>query len=116
MPQRAGLPKLETAAGNADRGTVIRSHASTAMELPNIPVKMIASVWGRDKRRTPMMNLKTTVAPWRAGVLASIAWAVGGALDGASLSELLTVPIIVAAWISIAVLMDRWVRKGINQE
>jgi hypothetical protein len=86
------------------------------MELPNSPVKMIASVWGRDKRRIPMMTLKTAVAPWRAGVVASIAWAVGGALDGASLSELLTVPIIVAAWISIAVLMDRWVRKGMNQE
>jgi hypothetical protein len=71
--------------------------------------------FGGDKRRSPM-NLKTVVAPWRAGVLASIAWAVGGALDGASLSELLTVPIIIAAWISIAVLMDRWVRKGINQE
>jgi hypothetical protein len=63
-----------------------------------------------------MMNLKTVAAPWRAGVLASIAWAIGGALDGATLSELLAVPIIVAAWISIAVLIDRWVRTGVTQE
>ena len=53
---------------------------------------------------------------WRAGILASIAWAIGGALDGGTLSELLAVPLIVAAWIFIVVFLDRWVRTGVDQE
>ena len=38
------------------------------------------------------------------------------ALDGGTLSEFLAVPVIVAAWILVVVFLDRWVRKGIDQE
>jgi hypothetical protein len=38
------------------------------------------------------------------------------ALDGGSLSELLAVPVIVAAWILVVVFLDRWVRTGIDHE
>jgi hypothetical protein len=50
------------------------------------------------------------------GIFASIAWAVGGTLDGGTPSELLAVPVIVAAWISAVVILDRWVRTGIDEE
>ncbi len=53
---------------------------------------------------------------WRVGFFASIAWAVGGALDGGTPSELLAVPVIVAAWISAVVFLDRWLRTGIDEE
>jgi hypothetical protein len=58
----------------------------------------------------------TSSTLWRVGILASIAWAVGGALDGGTPSELLAVPMIVAAWISAVVFLDRWVRTGIDEE
>jgi hypothetical protein len=38
------------------------------------------------------------------------------ALDGGTLSELLAVPVIAAAWILVVAFLDRWVRKGIDQE
>jgi hypothetical protein len=31
-------------------------------------------------------------------------------------SELLAVPVIVAAWIFVVVFLDRWVRTGVDQE
>ena len=37
------------------------------------------------------------------------------ALDGGTLSELLAVPVIVAAWILVVAFLDRWVRKGENR-
>jgi len=37
------------------------------------------------------------------------------ALDGGTLSELLAIPRIVA-WISAVAFLDRWVRKGFDQE
>jgi len=37
------------------------------------------------------------------------------ALDGGTLSELLAIPWIVA-WISTVTFLDRWVRKGFDQE
>jgi hypothetical protein len=38
------------------------------------------------------------------------------ALDDGTLSELLAVPVIVAAWILVVAFLDRWVRKGVDQE
>jgi hypothetical protein len=38
------------------------------------------------------------------------------ASDGGPLSEIIAVPVIVAAWILVVVLLDRWVRKGVDQE
>jgi hypothetical protein len=38
------------------------------------------------------------------------------AFDGGTLSELLAVPVIVAAWILVVAFLDRWVRKGVDQE
>jgi hypothetical protein len=58
----------------------------------------------------------TSGALWRAGILASIVWAIGEALDGGTPSEILAVPVIVAAWISVVVFLDRWVRTGVDQE
>jgi hypothetical protein len=58
----------------------------------------------------------TSGALWRAGILASIVWAIGEALDGGTPSEILAVPVIVAAWISVVVFLDRWVRTGADQE
>jgi hypothetical protein len=37
-------------------------------------------------------------------------------LDGGTPSELLAVPVIVAAWISAVVFLDRWVRTDVDQE
>jgi hypothetical protein len=64
---------------------------------------------------TNLPNL-TSGTLWRAGILASIAWAIGGALDGGTPSELIAVPAIVAAWISVVVVLDRWVRTGVDQD
>jgi hypothetical protein len=64
---------------------------------------------------TNLPNL-TSGTLWRVGILASIAWAIGGALDGGTPSELLAVPVIVAAWISAVVFLDRWVRADVDQE
>jgi hypothetical protein len=58
----------------------------------------------------------TCGALWRAGILASIVWAIGEALDGGTPSEILAVPVIVSAWISAVVFLDRWVRTGVDQE
>jgi hypothetical protein len=37
-------------------------------------------------------------------------------LDGGTLSELLAVPLIVAAWILVVAFLDSWVRKGVDRE
>jgi len=87
---------------------------NTDIELPSFRDDMTVSARGRDQRRTPM-NLSFATL-WRVGLLASIVWAIGGALDGASPLELLAVPVIVAAWLSAVVLIDRWVTKGLDQE
>jgi hypothetical protein len=52
----------------------------------------------------------TSATLWRAGIVASLAWAVGGALDGATLPKLVTVPLIVAGWICSVVFLDQWVQ------
>jgi hypothetical protein len=79
---------------------------------------MDVSVRGRYRRWNAVTNLPnlTSGTLWRAGILASIAWAIGGALDGGTPSELLAVPVIVAAWISAVVFLDRWVRADVDQE
>jgi hypothetical protein len=46
-------------------------------------------------------------ALWCAGLAALLAWAAGGFLDGATLGELVGVPMLVAAWMSAVVLIDR---------
>jgi high-affinity nickel permease len=49
---------------------------------------------------------------WCAGVVALLLWAAGGLLDGATLGELVGVPILVAAWMSAVVLIDRLIMRG----
>lgn len=54
-------------------------------------------------------------ALWRAGLVALLVWAAGGLLDGATLGELVGVPVLVAAWMSAVVLIDRLIirrRRG----
>jgi hypothetical protein len=69
--------------------------------------------WGAN-RGGPMINFPKLTATmlWRAGLLALLAWAAGGAIDGATLGELVGVPILVAGWMSAVVLIDRLVMKG----
>jgi hypothetical protein len=38
------------------------------------------------------------------------------ALDAGTLQSFLAVPVTVAAWILVVAFLDRWVRKGIDQE
>jgi hypothetical protein len=56
-------------------------------------------------------NLSSGI-PWHAGLLALLTWTVIGILDGATLAEVLGVPILAAAWMSAFVLIDRWVLAG----
>jgi hypothetical protein len=49
---------------------------------------------------------------WRAGLLALLAWALTGTLDGVTPVEIMGVQLIVAAWLSALVLIDRWVMQG----
>ena len=46
---------------------------------------------------------------WRVGLLVLFAWVLAGTLDGATLVEIMGVPLIAAAWLSALVLIDRWV-------
>jgi hypothetical protein len=54
----------------------------------------------------------TFSAIWRAVVIFSLVWAVGGSLDGADLQELVAVPLVMAAWALGFFILDRWVVKG----
>jgi hypothetical protein len=56
-------------------------------------------------------NLSSAIL-WRAGLLALLAWALAGTLDGATLVEIVGVPLIAVAWLSALVLIDRWVMQG----
>jgi hypothetical protein len=49
---------------------------------------------------------------WRAGLLVLFAWVLAGTLDGATLVEIMGVPLIAAAWLSACVVIDRWVMQG----
>jgi hypothetical protein len=46
-------------------------------------------------------------ALWRAVVIISFVWIIGGTLDGANPQEIIAVPLVVAAWA-----FDRWVLRG----
>jgi hypothetical protein len=50
-------------------------------------------------------------ALWCAGLTALLVWAAGGLLDGATLAELVGVPVLVAAWMSAVVLIDRLIMR-----
>jgi high-affinity nickel permease len=47
----------------------------------------------------------------RAALVALLVWAAGGLLDGATLGELVGVPILVAAWMAAVVLIDRMIMR-----
>ena len=49
---------------------------------------------------------------WRVGLLVLFAWVLAGTLDGATLVEIMGVPLIAAAWPSACVVIDRWVMQG----
>jgi hypothetical protein len=68
----------------------------------------------RGERRGKMINFPNlnSATRWRAGLLRLLAWVLTGALDGATLVEILEVPLIVAAWLSALLLIDRWVMQG----
>lgn len=38
-----------------------------------------------------------------------LAWVIAGIMDGATLAEVLGVPILAAVWMTACVLIDRWV-------
>jgi hypothetical protein len=87
--------------------------------LPNIPGTWPYPLGGdTDRGETQMIDFPNLTSPvlWRAGVFVSLAWAIGGALDGGTVPELIAVPMLVAAWISAVVFVDRWVREGVDQE
>jgi hypothetical protein len=54
----------------------------------------------------------SSITLWRAGLLLLFAWVLAGLLDGATLAEIMGVPLIVAAWLSALMLIDRWVMQG----
>jgi hypothetical protein len=51
-------------------------------------------------------------ALWRAVVIISFVWIIGGTLDGATLQEIVAVPLVVAAWAFGMFFLDRWVVTG----
>ncbi len=57
----------------------------------------------------------TFSALWRAGVLAVLAWVIGGAFDGSSPLELFAVPLLMGAWMYAIFAVDRWVSTGANR-
>jgi hypothetical protein len=57
---------------------------------------------------SPPLNF-TFGAILRVGVLASLVWIIGDALDGGSQS--LLPPLLVGAWLYAMVVLDRWVQR-----
>jgi hypothetical protein len=51
-------------------------------------------------------------ALWRAVVIISFVWIIGGTLDGATPEEIVAVPLVVAAWAFGILVLDRWVVTG----
>jgi hypothetical protein len=49
---------------------------------------------------------------WRTVAIVSLAWVVGGSLDGADLHELIAVPLVMAAWALGFFILDRWVVRA----
>jgi hypothetical protein len=52
---------------------------------------------------------------WRLGLLASLLWAVVGALDGSTLREIFGVPLLIGAWIAAVYAVDRFVMGRVRQ-
>ena len=64
-----------------------------------------------------MNALKLTLrAWWRVGVLASVVWAIGAAFAGSSTLALIAVPLLVWLWAYAIFAVDRWVRRGAEQD
>jgi hypothetical protein len=57
----------------------------------------------------------TFSAVWRVGVLAVLAWVIGGAFDGSSPLALFAVPLLVGAWMYAIFAVDRWVGTSANR-
>jgi hypothetical protein len=55
-------------------------------------------------------------ALWRTVVIASLAWVVGGSLDGADLHELIAVPLVMAAWVFGIFILDHWVMMRVDRK
>jgi hypothetical protein len=51
-------------------------------------------------------------ALWRAVVIISFVWIIGGTLDGANPQEITAVPLVVATWAYGIFILDRWVATG----
>jgi hypothetical protein len=58
----------------------------------------------------------TLRAWWRVGVLASVAWAIGAAFAGGSVLSLVAAPLLVWIWVFAIFVVDRWVRRGAEQD
>jgi hypothetical protein len=55
-------------------------------------------------------------ALWRTLAIVTLAWVVGGSLDGADLKELIAVPLVVAAWAFGIFILDRWVMMSVDEK
>ena len=67
---------------------------------------------GMDELKTRRLSLKKG---WLLAVFGFIIWTIGAALDGASTLAILVIPPFLALWACIVVVIDRWVRNGIDQ-
>jgi hypothetical protein len=78
--------------------------------LPNISRKgrRWGARWGIARINLPNLGAATL---WRAALAALLVWAAGGLLHGATLGELVGVPMLVAAWMSAVVLIDRSIMR-----
>jgi hypothetical protein len=87
-----------------------------ATVLPSIPSTEVVIRFGPTKRENlmsdhvPALNF-TFGAIWRVTVLVSLLWIIGDAVDGGSQSPI-AVPLLVAAWMCVIFVLDRWVSKG----
>jgi hypothetical protein len=57
----------------------------------------------------------TPIQSWLLSVFGFVIWTVGAALEGASAFAILTVPPILALWAWLVLVVDRWVRSGIDR-
>jgi hypothetical protein len=74
---------------------------------------------GETKQGNPMIDHEFPLtlnlgAILRIGVLVSILWIIGDAIDGGSQS-FIGVPLLVAAWLGAFVALDRWVSGHVDQ-
>ena len=60
----------------------------------------------------PPLNF-TFGAIWRVSLIMLVLWMIGDALDGGSQS--IVPPLLVAAWLYLIVLLDRWVTRGFQR-